>query len=80
MTDIVERLRENAPMGETAVTRNLMYHAADMIEDALAEIERLREEMWRLRNTLKSMEEGTDLQRRDMEAEIFRLRAEAGYD
>jgi len=36
--------------------------------------------MWRLRNTLKSMEEGTDLQRRDMEAEIFRLRAEAGYD
>lgn len=32
MTDIVERSRENAPMGETAVIRNLMYHAADEIE------------------------------------------------
>jgi hypothetical protein len=37
MTDIVERLRENAPMGENAAIRNLMYHAAD-------EIERLRDD------------------------------------
>jgi hypothetical protein len=49
MTDIVERLRDNAPMGETAMTRNLMYYAADMIEDALAEIERLRADIRHLR-------------------------------
>jgi hypothetical protein len=32
MTDIVERLRENAPMGQHAAIRNLMYYAADEIE------------------------------------------------
>ncbi len=42
MADIVEMLRENAPIGETAVIRNLMYHAAD-------EIERLREEIMKPR-------------------------------
>ena len=41
MTDMTERLRDNAPMGEHAAIRNLMYHAAD-------EIDRLREAVMNL--------------------------------
>ena len=38
MTDMTERLRDNAPMGEHAAIRNLMYHAADEIERLRAAI------------------------------------------
>ena len=52
MTDIVERLRDNAPMGETAVIRNLMYHAADEIERLSDRIVDLESENNKLRGVI----------------------------
>jgi len=48
MTDMTERLRDNAPMGEHAAIRNLMYHAADEIErlsDRIVDLESENEQL-----------------------------------
>ena len=53
MTDMTERLRENAPMGGHAAIRNLMYHAAD-------EIERLSDRIVDLEMSVIAAEEHSD--------------------
>ena len=53
MTDMTERLRDNAPMGEHAAIRNLMYHAADEIERLSDRIVDLESENGELRGIIQ---------------------------
>ena len=57
MTDMTERLRDNAPMGEHAAIRNLMYHAADEIERLSDRIVDLEDEIGRLRGIIRQAAE-----------------------
>ena len=57
MTDMTERLRDNAPMGEHAAIRNLMYHAADEIERLSDRIVDLEDEIGRLRGIIRQTAE-----------------------
>ena len=55
MTDMTERLRDNAPMGEHAAIRNLMYHAADEIERLSDRIVDLESENEQLRGIIQQV-------------------------
>ena len=68
---MTERLRDNAPMGEHAAIRNLMYHAAD-------EIERLREVVLLGVNARKC--QVTYFKTRDRDALLVSKNAERAFD
>ena len=57
MTDMMERLRDNAPMGEHAAIRNLMYHAADEIERLSDRIVDLESENEQLRDRIAELDD-----------------------
>jgi hypothetical protein len=77
MTDIVERLRDNAPVDHGLASGDLMREAADEIERLTAlweargvEIDRLNAEIERLQAEVTLWRERYEAERRDHEATI----------